>query len=78
MIEEIKELKELGIYSKLLRKGMLPSKINYHFEMYTQFQVRMIVNCGKKNCKTLSISETSDAFNCCERSVWNAIKTMEE
>jgi len=77
VVRELKNLKELNLYSGLLKKGIISLSVNLSFEIYNYFQIRMIVNKEFKNTKTLSLNETSERFDCCEMTVRRAITFME-
>jgi len=78
VIEQIKKLKDLGLYSDLIKKGIIPVSINSSFEIYDYFQIRLTVNNEFNDCKSRSYTETSEEFNCSEMTVRRAITFMEE
>lgn len=71
--QQIQYLKELGVYNDLVKVGVIPIKVNYFFEMYNYYNVRLVVNNG---LKMQSLTDTSMAFKCSESTVKRAIKLM--
>lgn len=77
-LDAIDKIKETGLFPCLVKEGIISFKVNYYSDVYYYFKIRMVANDKEKNKKMQSITETSDAFKCCERSVWNAIYFMEK
>tara|TARA_R110000851_G_scaffold303680_1_gene461323 strand:+ start:339 stop:578 length:240 start_codon:yes stop_codon:yes gene_type:complete len=75
--DQLTKLKELNLYSGLLKGGIIPLSVNASFEIYNYFQIRLIVNKSFSDVKTLSYLETSERFNCSEMTIRRAIKFME-
>jgi len=73
--EILQQVNETGLYRCLVKQGIIPLKVNYYLEMYQLYQTKMVIN---NNQKLQAITDVSDAFKCCERSVWNAIYFMEK
>lgn len=73
--QQIQYLKDLGVYNDLVKVGVIPIKVNYFFEMFNYYNVRLVVNNG---LKMQSLTDTSDAFKCSESTVKRAIKLMQE
>ena len=73
--QQIQYLKDLGVYNDLVKVGVIPIKVNYFFEIYNYYNVRIIVNDGKI---MQSLTDTSMAFKCSESTVKRAIKLMQE
>lgn len=71
--QQIQYLKELGVYNDLVKVGVIPIKVNYFFEMFNYYNVRLVVNNG---LKMQSLTDTSEAFKCSESTVKRAIKLM--
>jgi len=71
--QQIKYLKDLGVYNDLVKVGVIPIKVNYFFEIYNYYNVRLVVN---KGLVMQSLTDTSDAFKCSESTVKRAIKMM--
>lgn len=71
--QQIQYLKDLGVYNDLVKVGVIPIKVNYFFEMYNYYNVRLVVNGG---LKMQSLTDTSEAFKCSESTVKRAIKLM--
>lgn len=71
--QQIQYLKDLGVYNDLVKVGVIPIKVNYFFEMFTYYNVRLVVNNG---LKMQSLTDTSMAFKCSESTVKRAIKMM--
>jgi hypothetical protein len=77
ILEDIKELKETGLYSRLLKSGIIPLKVNYYYEMYNYYTIRLIVNAKENDTIMRSTMDTSVAFKCSEMTVYRAIKFIE-
>jgi len=73
IVEKLQKLKDLGLYSELVKAGVIPIKVNYHLEIYNHYNIRIIVNKGKI---MQSLTDTSMAFKCSESTVKRAIKLM--
>lgn len=73
--QQIQYLKDLGVYNDLVKVGVIPIKVNYFFEIFNYYNVRLVVNNG---LKMQSLTDTSDAFKCSESTVKRAIKIMQE
>lgn len=71
--QQIQYLKDLGVYNDLVKVGVIPIKVNYFFEMFNYYNVRLVVNNG---LKMQSLTDTSMAFKCSESTVKRAIKIM--
>ncbi len=71
--QQIKYLKDLGVYNDLVKVGVIPIKVNYFFEIYNYYNVRLVVN---KGLVMQSLTDTSMAFKCSESTVKRAIKMM--
>lgn len=71
--QQIQYLKELGVYNDLVKVGVIPIKVNYFFEIFKYYNVRLVVNNG---LKMQSLTDTSEAFKCSESTVKRAIKLM--
>lgn len=71
--QKIQYLKDLGVYNDLVKVGVIPIKVNYFFEMFNYYNVRLVVNNG---LKMQSLTDTSMAFKCSESTVKRAIKIM--
>jgi hypothetical protein len=78
VVKELKNLKELDLYSVLLKKGIISLSVNLSYEIYDYFQIRMIVNKEFSNNKSLSLNETSEKFACCVMTVRRSIDFMEK
>ena len=76
VVKELKNLKELNLYSGLLKKGIISLSVNLSFEIYNYFEIRMIVNQEFNNTKTLSLEETAEKFECCVMTVRRSIEFM--
>lgn len=72
--QQIQYLKDLGVYNDLVNVGVIPIKVNYFFEMFNYYNVRLVVNNG---LKMQSLTDTSMAFKCSESTVKRAIKLMQ-
>lgn len=73
MIEKLKTLKDMGLYSELVKAGIIPIKVNYFLEISIYYNKMLILNEGKK---MQSLTDTSEAFKCSESTVKRAIKLM--
>lgn len=71
--QQIQYLKDLGVYNDLVNVGVIPIKVNYFFEIFKYYNVRLVVNNG---LKMQSLTDTSEAFKCSESTVKRAIKLM--
>jgi hypothetical protein len=78
VVKELKNLKELNLYSGLLKKGIISLSVNLSYEIYDYFKIRMIVNKEFKNTKSLSLDETAEKFDCCVMTVRRSIDFMEK
>jgi hypothetical protein len=77
VLSQLKKLKELDLYSGLVKKGIIPVSVNSSFEIYNYFNIRLTVNAEFSDCKSRAYLETSEEFNCSEMTVRRAIKFME-
>jgi hypothetical protein len=74
--EELQNLKEVGLYDRLMKKGIISLSVNLSLEIHNYFNTRMIVNQEFSNKKFRSYEETMEAFNCSEMTVRRSIKLM--
>jgi DNA invertase Pin-like site-specific DNA recombinase len=74
VLEDLNKLKEMGLYSRLLKNGVIPIKVNYYLEIYNYYSIRLIINDGLNDTKVQSKIDTSIAFKCSEMTVHRAIK----
>ena len=74
IVEKLQTLKDMGLYSELVKAGVIPIKVNYFLEIYNYYNVRIVVNEGKI---MQSLTDTSMAFKCSESTVKRAIKLMQ-
>ena len=77
VLNQLENLKELNLYSDLVRKGIIPVSVNSSFEIYNYFKTRLTVNAEFSDQKSRAYLETSEEFNCSEMTVRRAIKFME-
>lgn len=77
VLNELNNLKELKLYSGLVKKGIIPVSVNSQFEIYNYFNTRLTVNQEFSDSKSRAYEETSEAFNISEMTVRRAIKFME-
>jgi hypothetical protein len=78
VLKQLNKLKELNLYSDLVKKGIVPVSVNSSFEIYNYFKIRLTVNEEFSDCKSRSYTEASEEFNCCEMTVRRAVNFMEE
>jgi len=78
VLNQLNKLKELNLYSGLVKKGIVPVSVNSQFEIYQYFQIRIIVNKEYNDCKSRAYTETSEEFSCSEMTVRRAISFMEK
>ena len=78
VLNQLKKLKELNLYSELFKKGIIPISVNSSFEIYNYFKIRLIVNKEFSDCKSRSHTETSETFKCSEMTVRRAVTFMEK
>ena len=76
-VEQINDLKRMGLYDSLVKKGVISLSVNYWFEIYNYYKTRLTVNAEFDNSITRSIQETEEAFNCSEMTIRRSIKLME-
>jgi len=78
VLNQLINLKELNLYSDLVKKGIVPVSVNSSFEIYNHFKIRLTVNAEFSDCKSRSYTETSEEFNCSEMTVRRAVIFMEK
>ena len=76
VLNQLEKLKELNLYSDLVKKGIVPVSVNSSFEIYNYFKTRLTVNKEFSDCKSRAYLETSEEFNCSEMTVRRAITFM--
>jgi len=75
-IEELQNLKDVGLYDRLMKKGIISLSVNLALEIHNFFQVQLIVNQEFSDPKFRSYQDTQLAFNCSEMTVRRSIKLM--
>ena len=74
--EELQNLKNVGLYGRLMKKGIISLSVNLQFEIHNYFQVQLITNQEHSDSKSRAYQETEAAFNCCEMTVRRANTAM--
>jgi hypothetical protein len=78
VLSQLNKLKELNLYSDLVKKGIVPVSVNSSFEIYNYFKIRLTVNKEHSDSKSRAYTETSEEFNCSEMTVRRAVVFMEK
>lgn len=78
VLEEINNLKALGIYGGLLKKGIIPININFSLEISEYYRTRLTVNNEYPNAITRSYIEASEYFDVSEMTVRRAVKFINQ
>ena len=76
--DKIKQLKELKLYSGLLKDGFIPVSVNTSFEVHQYYNTRLHVNQQFKDSATRSKTEASEAFKCSEITIYRHVTFMNE
>ncbi len=82
-VDRIIKLKELGIYSQLVKDEFISTSVNLWYEIYLYHDKRVKINNGfnskfdlRCGVNAISITETAEAFEVSEMTVRRSIKYM--
>lgn len=78
VLKQLEKLKELNLYSALVKKGIIPVSVNSSFEIYNHFQIKLITNQEFTDCKSRAYTDTSEEFGCSEMTVRRAVSFMNQ
>lgn len=76
--ELLNKLKAEGVYPCLMKKGIIPLKVNLYFEINNLYKVQLVVNEKLNDCIMQSLTDVSISFNCHENTVRNAVNMMKQ
>jgi len=77
VFDELQNLKQSGLYERLMKKGIISLSVNLALEIHNYFKVQLIVNEEYSDTKFRSYQDTQIAFNCSEMTVRRSIKLMQ-
>lgn len=77
IVNEIKYLDDSGKLKMFLKAGVISIKIKVFYDIYNHYKKEFESNKGRSDRKMMSIENTSNALNVCDRTVYRAIKLME-
>ena len=81
-IDKLKGCKGLdsgcNLYSELVNIGFISININFWKEIYSYYNIRVIVNSEFRNKIERSYEETAEKFNVSDRTVMRAVDYMKE
>lgn len=77
VIEDLNTLEKQGIYDRLVKKGVIPLKVNQYLEMYNYYNKMLVKHKKEKSAKIMATKDTCAEFQCCRMTVDRAIKFIE-
>lgn len=76
--DKIEKLKELKLYTGLLKDGIIPVSVDTQYEINKYYSTRLHVNQQFKDPVTRSKTEASEVFRCSEMTIHRAVVYMNE
>jgi len=76
VLNQLNKLKELDLYSDLVKSGIISISVNCWLEMYNHFEIQLIIFKEYEDQKSRAYLETSEAFKVSEMTVRRAVKFM--
>jgi len=76
--DEVKILKESGKLKQFISAGIVPLKVNYYYDIYSNYLKELDNNRRCNNCIMQSIGNTAEQFKISESSVCRAIRIMQK
>lgn len=73
MLQELISLQQSGTLSKMVRAGLVSSKVNFYLEVYLYIDARKKTTGKKSNDLIL---EASQQFGVCRATVYNALQAI--
>lgn len=77
LLDDLNKTKEIGVYSNLLKKGAISTKIGYYLELYNCYKDKLLNNKGCVDVIGRSKFDTAEEHNCSWATVHRAIKFIE-
>lgn len=78
IVSKIIQLEKSGDLKLLVSAGVIPVKVKYYYDIYRHYEKELDKNRLCNNCIMQSISNTSVEFKANERTVYRAIKMMQQ
>lgn len=76
IVDEIFEMDKTGKLKLFLRTGVISLKVKCYYDIYRRYEVELKANKHLKDCIMQSVSNTANAFNVSDDTVFRAKKLM--